>query len=133
MGDSPEPHAAAPLAPPTAMALRHNGVVFPDRIEEDTFQLTHMYTQERKVLPRGLWELVEDEEQGRYAVISMSPGDDGFKLVEDLLKFEAFSSDDGSIVIGWGNGDASQLVPLDLWRMKYDTADISLRSSKSSS
>lgn len=113
------------VAPEAAAAMPHSGRIFVDYVGPSQHQATDILTQERVVLPSGVWELVFDE-CGTAALL----GDDSsYRLVDDTFCFEAFQSAQGDIYISSADkaSGGGQHVLLSEWMCRHSAGDAHLQ------
>lgn len=98
----------------------HRGRVFLDTLADDSQVLTHTVSQERiRLPPARVWTMVFDDDG--FAALSglakSDPADETVELVESLLTFVVYDSQDG-MYIG-SSKDRRHLVQLSVFENKY--------------
>jgi hypothetical protein len=87
--------------------LPHEGFVFLDTAGKGKFCITHTLSTEQHTLPAGhRWALIHDAD-GFAAVLDMDNDDMEPIIAEDLLRFAAYTTESGDVVLMDGKNKAS--------------------------
>ena len=93
--DAPPP---LPQANAKLVAMKQMGRITLDALKPLVHELCDAVTFERKMLPKGQWSLIWDDESGDAAVVGVDEsGEEQHWLVEDLLEFHIYQDPSGVI------------------------------------
>ena len=112
-----------------ATLVPHAGLVYVDCVADMTWILTHTITAERVQLPRGSWELIEEEDSGFAALMQTNVDPPVITNVEDMLKLTLCTREgsEGYHILEVLAGGKRKIYSLDEERCRHKEGKASVR------